>query len=174
MICGTLILAGSLLALQKPADNAAPSAATERVTLRDGTVVLGLVTAASTGPRGAVELLVRRDWAESHVKTWAAKWSRAIETGSRLATRQRRERLKAWKGERAASAPADDRIVAWIDQELKQLDDPAHTAPRRSCPSISPGVMSGAWCGNLRRTPGCSSSDGSADCARSKQCRWTT
>ncbi|MGZ3394915.1 MAG: hypothetical protein ACXWPK_12845 [Isosphaeraceae bacterium] len=81
MICGTLILAGSLMALQKPANKAAPATATERVTLRDGSVVLGLVTAVSTGPRGAVELLVRRDWAESHLKTWAGKWSRAIEAG---------------------------------------------------------------------------------------------
>jgi len=128
MICGTLILAGSLMALQKPANKAAPATATERVTLRDGSVVLGLVTAVSTGPREAVELLVRRDWAESHLKTWAGKWSRAIEAGSKLAARQRRERLGAWRGERAASAPADDRIVAWIDQELKRLDDPAFTA----------------------------------------------
>jgi len=128
MICGTLILAGSLMALQQSAAKPAHAAATERVTLRDGSVVLGLVTAVSTGPRGAVELLVRRDWAESHLKTWAGKWSRAIEAGSKLAARQRRERLRAWRGERAASAQADDRIVAWIDQELKRLDDPAHTA----------------------------------------------
>jgi hypothetical protein len=124
MICGTLILAGSLMALQKPAQKAAPAAATERVTLRDGSVVLGLVTAVSTGPRGAVELLVRRDWAESHLKTWAGKWNRAIEAGSKLAARQRRERLGAWRRERAANTPADDRILAWIDQELKRLDDP--------------------------------------------------
>ncbi len=128
MICGTLILAGSLMALQKPADKTAHAAATERVTLRDGSVVLGLVTAVSTGPRGAVEILVRRDWAESHLKTWAGKWNRAIEAGAKLAARQRRERLRAWWGERAASAPADDRIVAWIDQELKRLDDPVLTA----------------------------------------------
>ncbi len=128
MICGTLILAGSLMALQKPADKAAHAAATERVTLRDGSVVLGLVTAVSTGPRGAVELLVRRDWAESHLKTWAGKWSRAIEAGSKVAARQRRDRLRAWRSERAAGAAADDRIVAWIDKELKGLDDPVHTA----------------------------------------------
>ena len=78
MICGTLILAGSLMALQKPAIKAAPATATERVTLRDGSVVLGLVTVVTTGPRGALELLVRRDWAESHLKTWAGKWSRSV------------------------------------------------------------------------------------------------
>ncbi len=101
MICGALILAGSLMALQKPAEKVGTAAASERLTLRDGSVVLGLVTAASNGPRGAVELVVERDWAERHLKTWATKWSRAIETGSKLAVRQRRERLAAWKRERA-------------------------------------------------------------------------
>ena len=128
MISGSLILAGLLLAFQQPAGKPAPPTAAERVTLRDGSVVLGLVTNVTTGPRGAVELLVRRDWAESHLKTWAGKWSRTIEAGSKLAARQRRERLRSWRAERAASAPADDRIVAWIDQELKRLDDPALTA----------------------------------------------
>ncbi len=134
MIFGTWFLAGSLLALQKPADKAAPATAAERITLRDGSVVLGLVTGVSNGPRGAVELLVQRDWAEKHLKNWAGKWSRAIEAGSRLAVRQRRERLGAWKRERAASVPADDRIVAWIDQELKRLDDPGRTARTRVMP----------------------------------------
>lgn len=134
MICGTLILAGSLLALQVPPVKVAPATAVDRVTLRDGSVVLGLVTTVSTGPRGAVELLVRRDWAESHLKTWAGKWSRAIDAGSKLAARQRRERLRAWRAERAAIAPAVDRIVAWIDQELKRLDDPALTTRTRLMP----------------------------------------
>ena len=174
MICGTLFLAGSLLALEQPVGQAAPATVAERVTLRDGSVVLGLVTAVSTGPRGAVELLVRRDWAVSHIKNWAGKWSRAIEAGSKLAARQRSERLRAWKAERAATAPADDRIVGWIDQELKRLDDPALTAPPGSCPSIFPGVTSGAWSGNRPRTPGCSSSAGSAVYPTSKRCRWTT
>ena len=128
MIFGTWILAGSLMALQKPADKAAPATAAEQITLRDGSVVMGLVTGVSNGPRGAVELLVQRDWAEKHLKKWANKWSRAIEAGSRLAGRQRRERLGAWKRERAASALTDDRIIAWIDQELKRLDDPDRTA----------------------------------------------
>ena len=59
MICGTLFLAGSLLALEQPVGQAVPATVAEHVTLRDGSVVLGLVTAVSTGPRGAVELLVR-------------------------------------------------------------------------------------------------------------------
>ncbi len=103
MFWGTLILAGSLMAVQKPADKATPLTAAERITLRDGSVVLGLVTSVTNGSRGAVELLVQRDWAERHLKTWAGKWSRAIEAGSKLAARQRRERLGAWKRERAAA-----------------------------------------------------------------------
>ncbi len=143
MILGTVLLAGSLLALQPPSHMSKPGSraerksapaklerkpapeACERVTLRDGSVVLGLVTGVSTGPRGAVELVVRRDWAESHLKRWAGKWDVSIEPGERLARRQRRERLAAWRAERAASAPNGDRIVVWIDQELKRLEQPA-------------------------------------------------
>ena len=116
----------------------------------------GLVTTVSTGPRGAVELLVRRDWAEGHLKTWAGKWSRAIEAGSRLASRQRpgaADGMENASGRRPRQA--DDRIVAWIDQELKRLDDPAHTVrTRRSCPFISPGATSAAWSASPRPAPG--------------------
>ncbi len=126
MICGVLILAGSLMAFQKPPEQAA--AVADRVTLRDGSVVLGLVTSVSSGPRGAVELLVRREWAESHLKAWASKWDRTIENGSRLAARDRRERLSSWRRERAMTARGDDRILTWIDQELKRTQDPVHLA----------------------------------------------
>src|SRR5262249_30855032 len=98
--------------------------AADRITLRDGSVVLGLVTAAGAGPRGSVEILVRRDWAEKHVTAWGKRWDRALESSTRLAARERRERLLAWRRERAGSVPADDRIVAWIDRELKRLEQP--------------------------------------------------
>ena len=123
MICGALILAGSLMAFQKPPDQ--PAAVADRVTLRDGSVVLGLVTSVSSGPRGAVELLVKRDWAETHVKTWASKWGRTIDNGSRLAAHDRRDRLRSWRRERAATSRGDDRILTWIDQELNRIGDPA-------------------------------------------------
>ena len=126
MICAALILTGSLIGLQDPAGKAATAA--DRITLRDGSVVLGLVTSVAAGPRGGVDLLVRRDWADKHVESWAKRWSRAIEQGTRLAVRQRRDRLRSWRRERAASISADDRIIAWIDEELKRLDDPARSA----------------------------------------------
>ena len=96
MICGALILAGSLMAFQKPPEQAA--AVADRVTLRDGSVVLGLVTSVGSGPRGAVQLLVRREWAESHLKAWASKWNRTIENGSRLAARDRASGFRAGVG----------------------------------------------------------------------------
>ena len=81
---------------------------------------------------------------------------------SKLAARQRCERLRAWKAERAATAPADDRIVGWIDQELKRLDDPALTHATRLMPVHLSRSTSGAWSANQPRTPDCSGSAGSA------------
>jgi hypothetical protein len=126
MICAALILSGTLIGLQDPAGKAATAA--DRITLRDGSVVLGLVISVSAGPRGGVDLLLRRDWADKNLESWAKRWSRATEQGTRLAVRQRRERLRIWRRERAATAPADDRLIAWIDEELKRLDDPARSA----------------------------------------------
>jgi len=125
MVSGALLLAGGLLAFQKPGSVDSASSAAERVTLRDGSVVLGLVTSASAGPRGSVELLVRRAWAENHLKNWVRKWDRAIEPAVRLAVRQRRLRLEAWRRDRAVKVPDGDRIIAWINRALKRLDDPA-------------------------------------------------
>ena len=41
-----------------------PGSAADRVVLRDGSVALGVVNATTPGPRGGVEFMVRRDWAE--------------------------------------------------------------------------------------------------------------
>jgi hypothetical protein len=125
MICTALLLAG-FLAVQKPAER--PATAADRITLRDGSVVLGLVTATAAGPRAGLEILVRRDWAEKNVGSWAKKWNRALEANSKSAARQRRDRLQAWRGERISNAPADDRILVWIDRERKRLDDPSRFA----------------------------------------------
>jgi hypothetical protein len=123
-----LILVSSLIAAQVPVPKQPAAGAAERVVLRDGTAVLGLVTAVSNGPRGGVDLVVRREWAEANAKGWISKWERAVETSAKLAARQRRERLTFWRRERSPKVPADDAIVRWIDQELKRLDDPATTA----------------------------------------------
>jgi hypothetical protein len=121
-----LLLLGLLLLDVAPARGAADETAADRITLRDGSVVLGLVTSATAGHRGAVEFLVRRDWAERNAKGQLAEWDRAALASARRAIEQRRERLASWRRERA-QAPGvepDDRILRWIDREQKRLADP--------------------------------------------------
>ena len=112
-----------------PAHGAAGEAVADRITTRDGSVVLGLVTAAA-GPRGAVEFLVRRDWAERNARAHLAEWDRAIATIVRRAVEQRRTRLASWRREREQSPGVgpDDRILRWIDGEQKRLADPEAVA----------------------------------------------
>ncbi len=108
--------------------------AADRVTLRDGSVVLGLATSANAGSRGSVEIVVRRDWARTALPKQAPLWEKTVARTSRQALDQRRKRLETWKRERTAGAanrkpPAgakgEDRILSWLDGELKRLADPA-------------------------------------------------
>ena len=119
-------------------------------------------------------MLVRRDWAESHVKTWAGKWNRTIASGARLAAGRRRERLLAWQRDRAAGRAGDDRIGPWIDQELKRLDDPAQVART----PLMPVHLSRSDVRSLvRQTPAnlrLLAWAGFADCPTSNQCRSMT
>jgi hypothetical protein len=135
MIALVLIVSGILTASQAPGGRHAaqppsrpgPAGAAERVTLKDGSVALGMVTSVTNGSRGSVELLVRRDWARAHLPNWAPRWERAIENGTRLAARQRSERLAAWRQQRVTNRHEGDRILGWIDQETKRLADPARS-----------------------------------------------
>ena len=117
-----LVFAFSLLVAAPAADETAA----DRVVLKDGSTVLGLITSWPNGPRGSVQLLVRRDWAERNAKARLAEWDRAASVSSRKAIEQRRERLASWRRERERSPDVgpDDRILRWIDAEQKRLADP--------------------------------------------------
>lgn len=123
LICGLLLLGAA------PARGAADGAA-DRITLRDGSTVLGLVTSTPAGQRGAVELLVRRDWAERNAANHLAEWDRTASAGARRAIEQRRARLASWRKERERSPGVgpDDKILRWIDGETKRLADPEAAA----------------------------------------------
>jgi hypothetical protein len=115
----TRALALGLLLLgteQKPVERPASSA--DRITLKDGSVALGVVAATTPGPRGSVEFLVRRDWAEKALNSQAKQWDRSTAPIVRRAVADRRKRLEAWRRDRAGHVEANDRIVQWIDQEL--------------------------------------------------------
>jgi hypothetical protein len=128
---GRAILLGLCLVGADGPPAAAPETAADRVTLRDGSVVLGLVTSATTGQRGgSVEFLVRRAWAEKNVDQNVRRWDRSNGATTNLAISQRQKRLETWKRERASHAGPDDRIIQWIDREQTRLAAPG--VPGRS------------------------------------------
>jgi hypothetical protein len=162
---GYLLIFGVLLAGAPSARGAADEAAADRITLRDGSVVLGLVTSA--GLRGPVEIVVRRAWAERNVKDHLAEWDRAGAATARRAIEERQARLASWRRERAQSAGVgpDDRIVRWIDREQQRLADPERAArtplvrvrlPRSEIrelnrqPAPAGGLLRLAWLGGVR------------------------
>jgi hypothetical protein len=110
--------------------SAAPGAtAADTVTLRDGSVVKGLILSATTGPRGSVEFLVRRAWMEKNLAQHLQKWQQASAPATHVALAQRHKRLEAWRRERAPTAGPDDRIIAWIDRELARPGQGGEPAP---------------------------------------------
>ncbi len=130
-----VLLVGLALAGTGGQGGAAGSAA-DKLTLHDGSVVLGLVTATTTGPRGSVEVLVRRGWAEKFQPKHLRDWDRTSAAASREAAAERKRRLEAWRRERVAGgaegqgagAVAEDRILQWIDRELARLAAPGGKA----------------------------------------------
>jgi len=95
--------------------------AADHVVLRDGSSVRGLILSESGGPRGGVELILRRGWAERHHPAALRRWERGEAAEIRQAARERRERLARWRRDRAGHVPAEDRILAWIDREQERL-----------------------------------------------------
>jgi hypothetical protein len=117
MILTTLALGLLLLGTERVLVDE-PASAADRIMLRDGSVVLGVVSATTPGPRGSVEFLVRRDWAEKALNSHAKQWDRSTAASVRQAVQQRRKRLEAWRRDRSRHVDANDRIVQWIDREL--------------------------------------------------------
>jgi hypothetical protein len=128
MIAHGIVLGVCLIAAAAP-DGATPRTAGERITLRDGQVVLGLVTSITPGPRGSVEFLVRRAWAQTNIKNHLERWENISARTAKLAVSERQKRLASWRRERALGAAADDQIIAWIDQELARLSAPGGPGP---------------------------------------------
>jgi hypothetical protein len=125
---GIVLILGLVLTGADGPRGDAPDTPFDRILLRDRSLVLGVVTGVgqSPGQRGAVEFLVRREWAQKHLARWAPAWERASASAARIALTQRKERLGAWRQDRVGGAkPADDdRVVKWIDHELGRLSAP--------------------------------------------------
>ena len=74
-----------------------------------------------------MEFLVRRAWAEKNLDRQMRQWDRSTAATTKLAIDQRQKRLESWKHDRAPHVGPDDRIIQWIDRELKRLAAPEKT-----------------------------------------------
>ena len=102
----TLMALGLLLFVAERSRGEAPAgSAADRITLRDGSIVLGVVNATTPGPRGSVEILVRRDWAEKAVKS-------ARSNGTVPAPRA--------SGWRSSSGGSGSRRGGWIGHRMRK------------------------------------------------------
>jgi len=128
MIVRSMVL-GFLLVGTDGARPPAPETAADVMTLRDGSVVKGLVISVSAGPRGSAEFLVRRAWAEQALKKHLQDWDRSTAGTTRQALKERRYRLEAWRRERRPTVGPDDRIIKWIEPELVRLAAPGGPEP---------------------------------------------
>jgi hypothetical protein len=117
-VIGHAALLGLLLVGMDGPRAAPTETAADRITLRDGSIVLGLVTSVAEDPRGSIEFVVRRAWALQSCPERIRGWDRSTAPATGVAISQRRQRLGAWRRERAPTAGPDDRIVRWIDHEL--------------------------------------------------------
>ena len=129
MIVRSAIIVWLILIMDTACSAAPPETVADQITLRDGSVVKGLVTSATNGPRGSVEFLVRRAVAETLPKQHVQAWDRSTAASTRIAIGQRRKRLETWRRERSPFVGPDDRIVRWIDQELAHLSAPGEPEP---------------------------------------------
>ncbi len=102
------------------ADGDASLSAADRLVLRDGSVVLGQVVNERV-PFGGTAFLVRRSWAEKNLPALARQWTQAEALGVRKARRERKERLHAWRVDRANAGDGPDAVSRWIDRETALL-----------------------------------------------------
>lgn len=111
--------------------------AADAVTLKDGQTVLGQVVEPTTPNK--MLMVVRRDWMDEHLRTWPKRWKAAEAPLVKQGRTQRRQRLEAWKKDRAQGAEKDDVITPWIDAELARLkdDDPAAKPSRLMLVTLS-------------------------------------
>ncbi|HWE36064.1 MAG TPA: hypothetical protein VG406_05775 [Isosphaeraceae bacterium] len=103
--------------------------AADAVTLKDGQTTLGQIV--DQAPAGKVLLVVRRDWAGEHLRNWPKRWKAAEAPLVKQGRSQRRQRLEAWKKDRARGPEKDDVITPWIDAELSRLADDPQAKPSR-------------------------------------------
>jgi hypothetical protein len=125
MVASTLAagFALTVVAFQAPVPGAnAPGSAADVITLRDGAKLLGQVS--RVGRQGELGVLARRAWVEARLPAQAKVWERDEAERVRQAKLQRRDRLFAWRDDRARGGGSDSLIDRWINREFGNVADP--------------------------------------------------
>lgn len=113
------VLIGFFTAPPKKRDADPPAA--ETVTLKDGTVLRGLILDSTAGPRGKITVAVRRSSIAKTAPVWAKRRFDQERASWRDAVRERAGRLKAWRAERRDGPGVDRRLTRWIDDQIGSL-----------------------------------------------------
>jgi hypothetical protein len=92
----------------------------DRVTLKDGTVVLGQLVSASD--RGKVVVVVRRAWADEHLPEKAKAWRDFEAPYRKRATDERIQRLREWRNDRAGRVGGEDPLLRQIDDAIRNAE----------------------------------------------------
>jgi hypothetical protein len=124
-----------LVAAQAPKAPAPPAAAADRVTLRDGSVVLGQVV--NPNDRGKLILLIRRAWARAHAPKRLDEWEAAGRRDEERARTERLRRLEEWRGDRAREGDADP-LLRRLDAAIERLKAPGGEDARLLVAAIDP------------------------------------
>lgn len=136
------VLTGLLVLTTLTAPVRAAERTADEVTTTLGKVIRGEVVEPS--PRGSLWVHVRRAWAKAELPDDYARWESAEQPNVRKAIAQRKERMRAWKRERGAGQPGEDRIGPWIDRELERLEnDPDLAASALIVAKLTRGQVKG-------------------------------
>lgn len=104
-----------------PRKREADPPAAETVTLKDGTVLKGLILDSSSGQRGKVIVAVRRSLIAKTAPVWSKRRFEQERATWREAVRERAGRLKAWRAERRDGPGEDRKLSRWIDDQIASL-----------------------------------------------------
>ena len=130
-----IFLAGVFLACSPPLQQSvralAPPGLTDRITLKDGSVILGEVFNPSD--HGKLILILQRSWAGKKIPDRKKAWEELEKPYLQRATRERLARLEAWSQARSVNGvlKENDELLKTINLEIERLRDPDSIRPTR-------------------------------------------